>query len=798
MKTSLNWLSDYVPLPDDHRELTERLTLAGLEVEGIEVQGDVPDGVVVGEILSRSPHPDADRLSVCSVNVGGDEPLQIVCGAPNCDAGRRVPVATVGTNLGEGFKIKKTKLRGVASRGMMCSADELGLGGDHSGLLILPDAAEIGAPVSQWVERDVVVDWEVTPNRPDWLSHLGIAREIAAVTDCADRFALPKCELSPVPGTRTTDAASVEVRDATLCPRYVARVIRNVTVGPSPEWMQTRLRAVGLRPINNIVDITNFVLMECGHPLHAFDRDRLAGHAIVVRRAEEGETLRTLDDQDRHLTPNDLVIADSATGVAVAGVMGGGDSEISDATTTVLLESAVFQPSSVRATSRRLGLSTDSSQRFERGVSVEMAEFASRRAAALICELAGGEVLDDPIDVCASSYEPHTVVCRARRANQLLGTSLSAQAMATYLRRLQLPVEEDGEALSVAVPSFRLDIEREADLIEEIARIHGLNNLPPARVHATAGGSLRDDAGSDQEQARAELLALGLDETMTYTYQSQADALLGTDLPPEAVVVLANPLSADTAALRTSLLPGMMHTLSTNIARGNATLRLFEMGRVFSARGAKEERLQVAILLTGSRHPERIGPERTEALDFYDLKGVLTRWMAARRLPEAECRAAQHPAFADGQCAELMVAEKPVAVFGQVAENLVSGIRLRTPVYLALVEMDEVFALESVPDTFTPLPTYPATDRDISMIAPNSLSAGEIRAAVLAMNVPTLERVEVTDVYEDAEQLGQGRRSLTFSLTYRHPERTLKDEEVNDAQECIRADLAKSFDIELR
>ncbi|MFW5803250.1 MAG: phenylalanine--tRNA ligase subunit beta [Verrucomicrobiota bacterium] len=798
MKTSLQWLSMYVPVPDDPRELTEQLTLAGLEVEGIDIQGSIPDGVVVGEILSREPHPDADRLSVCQVNVGNDEPLQIVCGAPNCNPGSRVPVATVGTVLGEDFKINKAKLRGVASRGMMCSADELGLGNDHSGLLILPDNAQIGTPAANWLDSDVVVDWEVTPNRPDWLSHIGIARETAAVYNAADSFKLPDISLHAAPGTRTADVASVDVRDGELCPRYIARVIRNVTIAPSPEWMQSHLRAVGLRPINNIVDITNFVLLECGQPLHAFDHDRLRGGGVIVRRATPGETMTTLDDQTHKLTPNDLLIADCEGGVAMAGIMGGANSEISETTTNVLLESAVFDPATVRATARRLGLNTDSSHRFERGVSFEMAEFASRRAAALLCELAGGELLDEAIDVRTADYQPHCVDCRPTRVNRLLGTDLGADTMVDCLRRLQLPTRIVDDVLRVEIPSFRLDLEREADIIEEIARIHGLANIPAATVRASVGGTLREDAFHPQEKVRAELLALGLDEAMNYSYMSREKAIRGTGAHEADLVVLSNPLSADTACLRPSLLPGMIDALALNIARGNSSFKLFEIGRVFSATDSREEHLQAALLLYGPRHPERFGDERLAELDFFDLKGILQSWIAQRRLDNPVARATEHPAFESGRAAELTIDNTPVAVFGQVAGSLTADIRLQHPAFLALVDLDTLLGIPSHPATFTPLPQYPSTVRDISLLAPASVPAGDIRRAVLEMNIPNIEAVNLADVYEDPDTIGAGQRSLTFSITYRHPERTLKDSEVNQAQEKVRTHLTQTFQVQLR
>ena len=492
MKTSINWLKNYVDVVCSPKELADRLTLAGLEVESVTGTGTMPDGVVIAEILSRQPHPNADRLSLCNVSVGTGEPLRIVCGAPNCDPGAKVPLATIGTVLGEGFEIKKSKIRGEVSFGMMCSQVELGLGEDKSGLMILPANAPVGAKLKDFLGSDTVIDWGVTPNRPDWLSHIGIAREMAAVFDSRKTFRLPDVKLTETAAAAVTDVTSVEVRDPDLCPRYIARVIRNVKIGPSPEWMQKALSAVGFRPINNVVDITNYVLMECGQPLHAFDYERLGGHRIVVRRAAKGETMVTLDCKEHKLPENSLVIADADKGVALAGIMGGQNSEILDATSTVLLESAVFLPRNIRATCKALGIGTDSSYRFERGVDFEMTEFASRRAAALICELAGGELLQGKIDACVKPFQSGKVRCRFARANQLLGVDLSPETVVNYFRRLGLDIlAHDAVTVEVGVPSFRLDLEREADLIEEVARIHGLDNLPPVPAVARDITSLR-------------------------------------------------------------------------------------------------------------------------------------------------------------------------------------------------------------------------------------------------------------------------------------------------------------------
>jgi len=800
MKTSLKWLSEYVDIPWDASELADRLTLAGLEVEGIDQIGSVPQTVVVGQVLSRGKHPDADRLSVCRVDVGQNEPLQIVCGAPNCDPGLKAPVALIGTVLGEGFKIKKTKLRGVESVGMLCAEDELGLGTDHAGIMAMPEDAELGRPVSDYLDSDVVIDWEITPNRPDWLSHLGIAREIAAIAGKPESLRLPETGCKATTDARAQDVATVRVDDPELCPRYTARVIRSVTIGPSPDWMQRALEAVGMRPINNVVDITNYVMLECGQPLHAFDYERLADHTIVVRRAAVGEKLVTLDNEDHELTTDNLLIADPARGVALAGVMGGENSEISDGTTTVLLESAAFNPSNIRATAKQLGTGTESSYRFERGVGLDMVEFASARAAYLMAEFAGGEVLDGVIDVYPEPYQPHEVACRVKRAEKLIGVPLTADQIAGYMAKLALDVAETTpERVTVSVPSFRLDLDREADLIEEIARLYGYDNLPAVPAPARVLGSIRADAHTGVEEARTELLGLGLSETVTYSLMGTTDAALGTGVADNDLIKLANPISAEGACLRASLVSGLLRTVAHNIARNVPDLAVFEIGRVaVNAPPLPEERLQVGIALTGRRHPERYGAERELICDFFDLKGLLESWLNSRRLPVPECHPIDHPALKTGTAAELSIDAQQIAVFGQAADELTDGMRLTQPLYIAIVELSRMLERPPEPRKFQPLPQFPATARDISLVAPTTLASGEIIDAIRNTQSPWLENIRVFDLFEDQQALGKTNRSLAFSLTYRSSERTLTDEEVNQAHNRIKTSLANQLKISFR
>ncbi len=803
MKTSVNWLAEYVAIPWEPPELAERLTLAGLEVEGIETLGALPEGVVVGRILERRKHPNADRLSICRVDVGGDEPIEVVCGAPNCNAGVLSVFAPVGTILADGTKLRKAKIRGVVSRGMLCAEDELGLGEDHSGIIELPDQARPGEPAARYFQADTVIDWEVTPNRPDWLSHVGIAREIAAVADAPESFHLPKFSLSPSPAAnRVQELTAVEVRAPDLCPRYTARVIRGVRIGPSPEWLRRRLEAVGIRPINNVVDITNFVMMECGQPLHAFDMELLAGRRIVVRRAEHGEIMVTLDGAEHRLAPEDLVIADAEKAVALAGVMGGLNSEIRDQTTDVLLESAAFLPAAIRATAKRLGVHTEASYRFERGVGFDMVEFASARAAALIAELAGGELAQGVVDVFPGRpSQPARVRCRFRKVRQLLGIEIDDESIQRCFVRLGLEIaRRDDRGVDVEVPAFRLDLQREADLIEEVARIHGLENIPEVPEPAALGGPRSADRYYPVERIRAELRALGLDEALNYSLISLEAAVRRTGVSPEQVIRLANPLSRELACVRPSLLPGLLDTVARNVAHRNLDLALFEIGRVLVHQpDVPEERLQAGIVLTGRMHPERFGEEREKIADFYDLKGLLEGWFETTGIRGIRCTAVSAPAFADGSCAAMDAADGTrLAVFGRVTDELTADIRLPHPLFLALVEVGAMLRLPRPEKIARDLPQFPSTSRDISFVAPNEITHQDVLDAIRAFKNPWIEKIELFDVFEDPDSLGSGQRSLAYSIVYRDSGRTLTDEEVNRAHERLRRHLADSLPIQLR
>ncbi len=796
MKTSCAWLKQYIDYDWSPEDLADTLTMAGLEVEDIQTIGDLPDSVVVAKILSCEKHPNADKLSVCSVDDGSGSPLQVVCGAPNCEAGLKAVLARVGTTIGE-FTIKKAKLRGVESMGMLCAEDELGLSDDHDGIMVLPDDAPIGTPLRDYYGTDTVVEWEITPNRPDWLSHIGIAREIGALN--GEQLKMPDASLSEN-SEDVNDYFTVEVADPDLCPRYTARYIRNVTIAPSPKWMQDRLRGMGLRPINNVVDITNFVLYECGQPLHAFDADKLKQSKIIVRRAGDGEKMTTLDDIEHELKPWNLLIADAEDGVALAGVMGGATSEISDETTNVLLESAQFYPPNIRRTAKDIGISTDSSYRFERGVDFNMLEFASARAAKLICELASGELVKGMIDVKAGPYVAPEIKCRYARVNLVIGTEIAADVVKRLLAGLGLEVVcEDDESCTVAIPPHRLDLEREADLIEEIARLHGYDKIPARVPGGQVGGPLSRDDYYGEEDLRDLLLGLGIDECVHVATISEAEATKGTGYAADELVKISNPLGQEFAIMRPAIFASILAAVGRNIALGNHDLAIFEIGRAFSAKKDEpQERLECCIAVTGRKNPERFSSELDDLYDFYDLRGVVEEWFAAAGLPCPEIEQGTHPAMAKGACAQVKLNGNVVGVLGKVDASLLKDMRIRNDLYVANICMDPMLALLGTVPRYQPLSQFPSTARDVAFVASESLEHQQVLDTVAACNVDIVENVHLFDIFRDEGAIGKDKKSMAYSLTFRSPKRTLKDNEVNEAHESIKKRLVKDLGIEIR
>ena len=802
MQISYNWLKKYIDVPYNEEELVEALTMSGTEVEDISKTNTAPNGIIVAEILERKPHPDTDKLSVCKVQTGKEE-LQVVCGAPNCDAGKKVALAPVGTVLKDKesektFKIKKSKLRGVESYGMLCSTAELGLDQDHSGIMELPKDAPAGEPISHVIESDTVYDLEITPNRPDLLSVLGIAREIKALSGNEIQF--PEIRLSKVKQDKDYSGL-VEINDFELCPKYTGKVIRGVKVKESPAWLKVRLTSVGLRPINNIVDITNFVLLETGQPLHVFDLDELAENRIIVRRAEQNEKIIALDGDEYKLTSENLVIADAEKPVAIAGVMGGEHSGVTEKTVDVLIESAYFNPSNVRMTSKTLNLASDSSHRFERGVDAKMVDVASNRAASLIIELAGGTICSELVDVKDERYmpTPKTVLCHFASIRKLLGIDISNDEIVDIFKNLGLAVANiNADSYEVTATSFRLDIECETDLAEEVIRIYGLSKVPVVEVKAVPGGSIKEDAYAILAEARDELISLGLTECINYTLIDRKAILKDSRFKEDNLLEVINPVSSDSSAMRPSLLFGLLKNLTKNISHNIHDLKLFEIGTVYSSnKQYPEERQSCCILLTGRKHPERFSEEKNIEYDFYDIKGLIESWFEMRKINESSLKNSENPVFKKGLGADFIVNGKTIVSVGEIASIHTKGLRLKYPVYGALIEMDELLKISKPISKYQPIPQFPATTRDVAIVVDESFKNATAVDCIKSAKCKLLEKIEILDIYRD-DSIGKSKKSIAYTLTFRNPERTLTDKEVNKAHEMIRAKLLKYLPLTLR
>jgi phenylalanyl-tRNA synthetase beta chain len=800
MKFTYSWLKDYVALDWTPEQLAERLTMAGIEVERVEKIGGSFDGVVIAQILASEKHPNADRLSVCRVNDGAGE-RQIVCGATNYKVGDKVPLALPNTKLPNGLTIKESKLRGVLSQGMLCSTTELGLGADAQGLMILSADAPVGKSFGEFLGgADVVFDVEITPNRPDLLSVIGIARDVAALTGGQLRVPEVAFKESAEPVERH---ASVRVEAPELCPRYTARLIRGVKIGPSPDWLKTKLERVGLRPINNVVDVTNFVLLECGQPLHAFDFNLLAGRAIVVRRAVTGEGMTLIDGSKHTLTDQMLVIADAEKPVALAGIMGGKFSEINDQTTDVLLESATFFPPNIRATSKRLGVSSDSSYRFERGVDIGIADWASQRAAALIQQVAGGEICRGVIDALAKPIVRRKVKCRHAQVTRLLGVEVPAPTVERIFSGLGLRVvAADAAGCEVEVPTFRVDVEREADLIEEVCRLYGADKIPASAPLAMATSSDFDPVFDARSRVCGILTGLGFHEACNQTLISEADSqLLATDAAGQKAggLRLQNPLTTDQAVLRSSLTVGLLGNLRVNVSRRNDDVRLFEIGRVFALENGRcVERTMVALAMTGRRAPVFWeGAERDAAVSFCDLKGALEALVAQLGAGSLELVGPTPSNTLLAQSALIQLNGKPIGVCGRISPATARQFDLRASAFVGELRLDALLAEAAVIKRFEPLPVFPAVARDVAMIVDEAVTHAQVMAVVRDFKNKLLVRTDLFDVFR-GKNIPAGKKSLAYSMTYRAADRTLTDEEVNRIHEKLKQRLRESLGCEIR
>jgi phenylalanyl-tRNA synthetase beta chain len=798
MRISLNWLQDYVDIDVPVEELAHQMTMLGLEIESVEQLGDDLQEIYVGKILAIEPHPDADKIVVCQTDVGGDEPLQICCGAKNMKVGDKVPTAVVGASLPGGFKIARRKMRGVESQGMMCAAGELGLPDDTDGLMILDGDIPIGADIKSVLGlEDTVLEIEVTPNRADWASMIGVAREVAVRYE--KELQIPEVALVEQ-GDSIDSLTSVAVEDADLCPRYMGRVLTDVQVGPSPDWLCERLIAAGQRPINNIVDITNFLLLETGQPLHAFDCDKLSENRIVVRAAKSGETINTLDGETRKLDAGMLVIADGKNPQCVAGVMGGADSEVGEGTKTIFLESAFFQPASVRKTSRMLGLISESSQRFQRGADPEMAAYALDRAAQLIQELASATVAQGVIDVYPEPFVPREVTLPYARTLRLLGVDVPAETQRDMLESLGFElIKHDDSSVSVRVPLRRHDVSMEADLIEEIARLYNFDNIPVSLPGARQCEKVFAPQEKRIRELRHFLVGLGLTELYNWSFSNQGEVERAA-LPEKyrSMVTLENPLSEKQATMRSSIIPALIGNAARNLNYGVTSVLGFELGPVYAPGNEDDMPTQhnrLSLVLAGDAHAQNWS-EPARSVDLYDLKGFVEALLAHVGV-SGKYQESDWDTFQVGQRAEIRIGKRVIGTMGRVASRVAGAFESDGAIYVAELDLDALLAQRPGATQFESVPSFPPSARDLAVVVDGTVPSGELREKAAQSGGKLLRSVEIFDIYE-GEQVAAGKKSVALNLIFQSDERTLTDKDTQKAFDKVLKRLKYEYQAELR
>ena len=816
MRVSYDWLKTMIDVPESPKELSDEYIRTGTEVEAIDVVGESFDHVVTAQVLEKTPHPDSDHMYVCKVSVGdknvdaegNPEPLQIVCGAQNFEAGDHIVTAMIGAELPGGIKIKKSKLRGVASFGMNCSARELGIGGDHAGIMILPEDAPVGMPFGEYYgSSDTVLDCEITPNRPDCLSMIGMARETGAIFDRDYHVELPAIKSET--GRATADEISVEIADEGLCDRYVARIVRNVKVGPSPDWMVKRLNSLGIRPHNNIVDITNYVMMLTGQPLHAFDLSTFAEHdgrrSVVVRAAKQDETFQTLDGEERVLDAGMGLITDGERPVALAGVMGGMDSEITDASVDVLVESACFNAGRTSHTSRDLSLISDASIRFERQVDETGCVDVANVTCALIEELAGGEVAPGYVDVYPAPKTIDSITLRYQRVLDICGAPIERDFVVRSLTRLGCTVEETGEDYLVTPPSFRPDLPREIDLIEEILRLWGMG-----RVEATIPAAKNHIGGLTHEQQLTRkvgqiLRACGLNETTTFGFAAPGDlekihmSADGRGVP----VVLMNPLVAEQTEMRRSLLPGLLQSVAYNEAHGTTNVHLYEIGTLFHGRenaSLPRETQSVAGVLTGS-WTDQTWNNTVDKLRFFAGKGIVEELLEQLRVPKVRFRVAEGKGYdflQPGRAAEVLSGGTVLGWVGEIHPEAREAMNINQIVVAFELDLDKLIKGAHNQENYHEFSPFPAVQHDLAIVVPDEVTCEDLLQRITSAGGKLLESVRLFDVYRDPIRVGVGKKSMAFSLTYRSDDHTLTSDEVERAHGKIVTKLCKATGGEVR
>ncbi|WP_289130048.1 phenylalanine--tRNA ligase subunit beta [Megamonas funiformis] len=810
MQVSIKWLKDYIDFTETPEQLADKLTMAGIPVENVVDPGEGLEKVVTGRIEKLEPHQNSDHLQICTMNVGLAENIIIVTGAQNVAEGQVVPVAMVGAHLPNGMKISKGKLRGVASNGMLCSAQELKLDLEKlpeeqkTGIFILPSDTPVGIPAKDVLGlNDVVLEFELTANRADCFSVFGLVREIAAITGNKPHF--PEIKVNEDDNTKLNDIFSVEIADPDLCSRFSTRMLKNVKIGPSPEWMQQRLEGAGIRSINNVVDVTNFVMIELGHPMHAYDYDKITGKKLIARRAIEGEELHTLDDTSRKAKGEMLVIADSEKAAGLAGIMGGFETEITDTTTTVVLESADFYGPCIRRTARACGLSSEASGRFERGVDSETTIKALDRAAQLLQEMGACTVCEGIVDVYPNPKQANYVTFTPEQINNHLGTNIAKDVMLNIITSVGFDVTKDeNDEITVKVPSWRNDVTCMADISEEIARLHGFDKIKSTLPNGVSMQGTQSAKQTFIDKVKASLSSQGLYETISFalTNEETFNKLnIPQDSPLRKAVPIMNPLSDEYPLVRTTLLSSIFDNLARNLARKNDDVALFEVGSVFFPKALPvtelpDEVIKIAGAITGRRNAQGWN-QANDMVDFYDAKGIIEELLANLRVTRYTVEAGTHYAMHPGKTALFKKGRDVIATVGEVHPAVLSAYGITKPVYIFELDATTVMKYMAKDLKYKALPKYPATSRDLAMLVDVDVNAADIEKAMTKAAGQNLTQITLFDVYT-GKQVEEGKKSLAFSLTFQSNDKTLTDAEIDPAIEKIVAKLQKDFNANLR
>lgn len=792
MKVPFNWLKDYVDINIDAKDLGDRLTLSGSALEEVITQGDVIKNVVTGKIVEITAHPDADKLKVCQVNIGAEENIQIVTAATNMKEQDVVPVALHKSILADGSEIKKGKLRGVVSNGMFCSEEELGIAGDEPvhGLMILPSDAPLGMDIKEYLNLNKsILDFDITSNRPDCLSMVGMARETAATLGTT--YKMPNFNYDIKCNENINDVLKVEIKDS-LCRRYMARGVKNVKVMPSPSWMQERLLEAGVRPINNIVDITNFVMLEIGEPMHAFDAREIKSGKIVVDRAKDEEKFVTLDGIERTLDSNFLCIKDDETSIGLAGIMGGLNSEIQDDTTAVIFEAANFDGTNIRVNSKKLNLRSESSSRFEKDIDPNLAELAINRACALVCELGCGEVMEGTIDIYNSKKEEGSITVDSNWINKFLGTDIAKEDMKKYLDSLELKTEINGDNLDIKIPTFRIDIAIKEDIAEEVARIYGYDKIPTTIYSASTGREPKYKNEVLRDLMVSTMVSSGLNQSISYSFVSPKvfDKInVPEDSELRNVIKIKNPLGEDYSVMRTTTIHSMMECLGRNYSRNNEYARLFEIGKVYIP---KEDETAIPTennILTIGMYGN---------CDYLDLKGVVENALEALGLSRVMfARESDNPSYHPGKTAAIMIGNKKAGVLGEVHPDVSENYGVETGCYLAELNLDILFEYSKTNKKYKALPKFPAVTRDIALLVDDEVLVQEIEETIKRAGNTLVEKVQLFDIYKGA-QIPEGKKSIAYAIAYRDEKKTLTDNDVNKVHDKILRSLEHKLGATLR